>query len=188
MLVPNYKENIPRSVAVLPMLNETVNLKAAEVFRPIVQQKVVHKGYHTPAASFIDQRLREKGIHEAGQVNTLSPQELGKLLGVEAVLFSTVTDFSTTYLLAYASMTVGARFELVDVKNGEKLWTSDHQVKETKIATDRKSMEDTLKFAALQSYTPYTQRVTDACFATLPNGPLSSAPPQAGCLIPGGKK
>ena len=81
----------------------------------------------------IDEKLLEKEIREAGQINTLTPQELGKLLGVDAVLYTTVTEFSTTYLLAYASMTVGARFELRDAKTGEKLWESDHQVKRAKL-------------------------------------------------------
>lgn len=187
-LVPDYKSRLPRSIAVLPVLNETVNLKAPEAFRPLIQQKASIKGYETTSISVIDKRLFEKGIHEAGQVNSLTPQELGKLLGVDALLYTTVTEFSTTYLVAYASITVGARFELKDAKTGEKLWESDHRVKESKLGLDQKSMEDALKFAGLQSYTPYCEKVINASFATLPNGPLYTAPPQAGCLTPGGGK
>ena len=46
-------------------------------------------------------------IREAGQVNSMTSQELGKLLGVDALLYACVTEFSTTYIVAYASMTVG---------------------------------------------------------------------------------
>src|SRR4030042_6458747 len=98
-LVPEYKAKPPRSIAVLPALNETVNLKAPEEFRSLVQAKISQKGYEAPAISFIDKRLQEKGIHEAGQVNSLTPQELGKLLGVDAVLYTTVSEFSTAYLV-----------------------------------------------------------------------------------------
>jgi hypothetical protein len=155
------------------------------MFRPILLNKVSQKGYETPALAFIDGRLREKGIHEAGQVNTLTPQELGNLLGADALLYAYVTEFSTTYLLAYASMTVGARFELKDTKTGEKLWESDHQVKESKLGLDQKSAGDTLQFAAGQSYAPYAQKVVDESFQTLPNGPRAASPAQAGCLMPG---
>lgn len=184
-LVPDYKDRIPRSVAVLPVLNETVSLKAPEVFRPLLLNKLSMKGYEIPALSFIDGKLLEKEIHEAGQINTLTPQELGKLLGVDALLYTTVTEFSTTYLLAYASMTVGARFELKDAATGEKLWESDHQVKESKLGLDQKSIGDTLQFAAGQSYAPYCQQVVDASFTTLPNGPKAPASASGGCLIPG---
>lgn len=184
-VAPDYKDRAPRSIAVLPVLNETVSLKAAEMFRPILLNKLSLKGYETPALALIDGRLREKGIHEAGQVNALTPQELGNLLGVDALLYACVTEFSTTYLLAYASMTVGARFELKDAKTGEKLWESAHEVKESKLSLDQKSAGDTLKFAAGQSYAPYAQKVVDESFHTLPNGPRAAAPPQAGCIIPG---
>ena len=186
--VPAYKGTPPRSIAVLPVMNETVNLKAPEAFRSLVQQKITMKGYETPAIPYLDKRLQQKGIHEAGQVHSLTPQALGELLGVDALLYTTVTEFSTTYLVAYASITVAARFELKDAKTGEKLWESERQAKESKLALDEKSRSDALKFAALQAYTPYCQRVTNACFATLPNGPLYKSSPQAGCLVPGGGK
>jgi hypothetical protein len=96
-----------------------------------------------------------------------------------------VTEFSTTYLLAYGSMTVGARFELKDAKTGEKLWESAHQVKESKLGLDQRSLGDTVQFAAGQSYAPYAQKVVDVSFQTLPNGPRAASPPQAGCLMPG---
>jgi hypothetical protein len=184
-VAPDYKDRAPRSIAVLPILNETVSLKAPEMFRPILLNKLSMKGYETPALAFIDGRLRDKDIREAGQVNSLTPQELGTLLGVDALLYAYVTEFSTTYLLAYASMTVGARFELKDTKTGEKLWESDHQVKESKLGLDQKSLGDTVQFAAAQSYAPYAQKVVDVSFQTLPNGPRAASPPQAGCLMPG---
>lgn len=183
--VPDYKDRTPRSIAVLPVMNETVNLKAPEVFRPILHNQISMKGYETPALAFIDGRLRENGIREAGQVNSMTPQEVGKLLGVDALLYASVTEFTTTYLLAYASMTVGARFELKDAKTGEKLWDSEHQVKERKMGLDQKSVGDTLQFAVGQSYAPYCQKVVEESFKTLPNGPRAAAPAQAGCLMPG---
>jgi len=186
---PDYKSAAPRSVAVLPVLNETVNLRAPEVFRPILQNKVSLKGYESPPIAFIDGKLLEKEIREAGEINSLSPQELGKLLGVDALLYTTVTEFNTTYLLAYASMTVAARFELMNTRTGERLWESDHQVKESKLVTDVKSLQEAAQFAILQSYTPYAQQVVNVSLGTLPDGPRAAAPPaQTGCLMPGGTK
>lgn len=184
-LAPDYASRTPRSIAVLPVLNETVNLKAPDVFRPILINKISAKGYEAPALSLIDGRLLSKDIREAGQVHALTPQEAGKLLGVEALLYTTVTEFNTTYLLAYASMTVGARFELKDARTGEKLWETEHQVKESKMGLDSKSVGDTLKFASGQSYEPFCQKVVDAGFTTLPNGPRAAAPASGGCLLPG---
>ncbi len=189
-LVPDYTVKPPRSIAVLPAQNETVSLKAPEEFRALVHSKIAEKGYETPSTAEIDKRLQKKGIHEGGQIHSLTAQELGKLLGVDAVLYTTVMECSTAYLLAYASIKVGARFELKDAKTGERLWESDHRVTESKVGLDKKAMEESAKFAVLQAYAPYNKKVTDACFATLPNGPLSAPPPRpkAGCLFPGGRR
>ncbi len=188
-LVQGYTVKPPRSIAVLPPQNETVSLKAPEEFRPLVHSKISAKGYETPGMADMDKKLHGKGIHEGGQIHSLTPQELGKLLGVDAVLYTTITELSTTYLLAYASIRVGARFELKDAKSGERLWDSEHRVTESKVGLDKKAMEESAKFAALQAYAPYIKKVTDACFSTLPDGPLSTPPPpKAGCLFPGGRK
>ena len=95
-LVPDYGSRTPRSVAVLPVMNETVSLKAPEAFRPILLSRLSSKGYETPALSSIDGRLAGRGIYEAGQIHALAPQELGRLLGVDALLYTTVTEFNTT--------------------------------------------------------------------------------------------
>ena len=184
-LVPDYTAKPPRSIAILPAQNETVTLKAPEEFRPLVHSKISAKGYETLGIAEIDKKLQGKGIRDAGQIHSLTPQELGKLLGVDAVLYTTVTEFSTAYLLAYASMRVGARFELKDAKTGEKLWESDHRVTESKVGLDKKAMEESAKFAAFQAYAPYMKKVVAACLATLPDGPLAPPPkPKAGCLLP----
>lgn len=184
LLINDYEMKRPRLIAVLPVQNETVHLKAPELFRPIVHQKIGQKGYETLSLSFIDQKLAEKDIHEAGQVHSLPPQELGRLLGADALLYTTITEFSTTYLVAYASITVAARFELRDARSGELLWQADHQVKDIKAGADKRGMQEVLNFAVRQSYVPYAQKVTDVCFTTLPNGPLASAPAPKSCLRP----
>ena len=184
-LITDYTVKLPRSIAVLPAQNETVNLKAPEEFRLLAHSKIAAKGYETLDMADIDKKLQGKGIHDAGQIHSQTPQELGKLLGVDAVLYTTVTEFSTAYLLAYASMRVGARFELKDAKTGEKLWESDHRVTESKVGLDKKAMEESAKFAAFQAYAPYMKKVVAACLATLPDGPLAPPPkPKAGCLLP----
>jgi len=187
-LVPDYRGRIPRSIAIMPVLNEAVNLRVGEEFRPLLHQKVALKGYEALALSTIDGRLLEKGIREPGQVHSLTAQELGKLLGTDALLYTTVTEFNTAYLVAYSSITVGARFELRDSRSGEKLWESDHEVKERKLGVDKSSARDAASFAALRSYHPYIQQVINASFATLPDGPNAPGAPSRGSVLPAGGK
>ncbi|MFA4910415.1 MAG: GNA1162 family protein [Desulfobacteria bacterium] len=170
-LVPDYQSKTPTSVAVLPVQNETVDMDAPQLFRPKLFNIIPYKGYLSPPITEIDSKLAEKDIREAGQLNSMTPQEIGKLLNVDAVLYSTVTEWSTTYLVAYASVKVGAKFKLVDSKTGEQLWESEHAVVERRVGLDRDELIKNVAFAALKRYDPYVQNVVNTAFSTLPNGP-----------------
>jgi hypothetical protein len=183
-LVPDYKSKTPTSVAVVPFKNETVDMDAPNVFRPKLFNIISYKGYVSPPITEIDSKLAEKDIREAGQLNSMTPQEIGKLLNVDAVLYGTVTEWSTTYLVVYASIKVGAKFQLIDTKTGEQLWESEHTVAERKFGLDRDSLIQNVGFAALKRYDPYAQTVINTAFSTLPPGPKYVPPAKGSCLIP----
>lgn len=170
-VVPDYKDRTPRSIAVLPVQNETVDMDAPKIFRRKLFNVILHRGYVSPSISVIDSKLAEKGIREPGQLGSMAPQEMGEYLNVDAVLYSTVTEWSTTYLVVYASIKVEGRFQLIDTKTGEQLWESEHEVSEKRFGTDKNSMKNSLDFATLQGYDPYVHKVIRMAFSTLPNGP-----------------
>jgi hypothetical protein len=69
------------------------------MFQPILRKKVWPKNNQTPRSSTTIIGYWGKKSGEAGQIHTLTLQE------VEAILYPTITVCSTAYLLAYASMT-----------------------------------------------------------------------------------
>jgi len=169
-VTPDYKERMPTSIAVLPVQNETVDMDAPKVFRPWLVDMVTHKGYLSPQAAVIDSKLLERDIREAGQLGSMTPHEIGELLSVDAVLYTTVTEWSTTYLVNYASINVGARFQIFDTRTGQELWKSEHEVAERKFSLDEDAIEEILTFALLRRYDPYVKKLINAAFSTLPNG------------------
>ena len=181
-IIPDYQDKSPTSIAVLPVQNETVDMDAPNVFRAKLLSKVMSKGYVSPSSAQTDDKLGEKGIREAGQLGSMTFQEIGEFLNVDALLYSTVTEWSTTYLVVYSSIKVGARFQLIDVKTGEQLWESEHEVSKKKFGTDKESIGDSLAFAALQRYDPYVDSVIEKTFLTLPNGPHYVPSRRGGCL------
>ena len=183
-LVPDYQSKTPTSVAVVPVQNETVDMDAPQLFRPKLFNIIPYKGYLSPPIAEIDSKLAEKDIRDAGQLNSMTPQEIGKLLNVDAVLYSTVTEWSTTYLVVYTSVKVGAKFQLIDTKTGEQLWESEHTVAERKFGLDRDELIKNVAFAALKKYDPYAQTVINTAFSTLPNGPKYVPPAKGSCLTP----
>ena len=170
-LVHDYKDRVPASIAVLPVRNETVDMDAPKVFRQKLFNTIFSKGYASYRIDEIDSKLQKKGVREAGQLGSLSPQEMGKCLGVDALLYTTITEWSTTYLVIYAAVKVGARFQLIDAETGEQLWQSEHEVTEKIFGADENSIGESIAFAALEKYEHHAQRVITTSFSTLPNGP-----------------
>lgn len=166
-LAEDYKNFHISKIAVLPPANLTADLDAPNLFRPIVESKVRSRGYDVISSKEIDEKLAELGVHYAGQLGEFTPAELGEILGADALLYTTVTDLKTLYLVAYVQITVGGRFELVDAKTGKQLWLWEDEVTDVRIATKRDELVGTALFIFMP-YKPYIEILAQKAFNTLP--------------------
>lgn len=186
---PSYSEFAPRTIAVLPMDNMSVDLDATPLVRPIVNSRLAHKGYKVIALDKVDETLKEQGVLISHDVYGFTPGELGEITGADAVLYGTVTEFARRYAVIYASVVVGVKFELVDCRTSEVLWRSERYAGEDTTAEtiyillSEQDIEDALAevavysaaFAALESYRPYAERVVKECLSSLPDGYLGAS-------------
>jgi hypothetical protein len=72
--------------------------------------------------------LRDLGLPEAGLVHQLPSQRFFDLFGADAVLFITIKDWSTKYLVLVSSVVVEMEYLLKDTRTGMVLWQSKQQV------------------------------------------------------------
>jgi hypothetical protein len=119
-LVPNYTP--PTTIAVLPFMNDTVDLDGPILLRKLATEKLESKHYSVKPVDQVDQLLNEEGITNAGQLPAMTPQELGKTLGVDAVLYGRVIEFKYTTLGIYFKRAVKVQFKLVSTQTGDTLW------------------------------------------------------------------
>lgn len=168
-LADDYKNFHIAKVAVLPPANLTADLDAPNLFRPIVESEVRSRGYDVISPKEIDEKLEDLGVHYAGQLGEFTPSELGEILGADALLYTTVTDLKTVYLVAYVQITVGGRFELVYAKDERPLWLWEDEVTDVRIATNKDELAVTALFV-LMPYKPYIEILVERAFRTLPYG------------------
>ena len=169
--IPNYGPPMPYSIAVMPVMNETVDMKAPGVVRPIVYQKVIDWGYASPSLQTVDEILAQHHIHEAGEINQFTAQQLGEMFSVDAILYTTITDWSTTWLAIYASQTVGLRFELRSTKDNQLLWDGHDTVTERNIAGNERQIVGLAVAASLSPYQPIVHKTVNRIFRKLPYAP-----------------
>jgi len=185
-LHPNYSELAPRSIAVLPFDNMSTDLDATPLIRPIVAKRLRYMGYQVPDLKRTDEILKEEGVMVSHDVYAFTAQELGQMVGTDAVMFGMVTDFTTKYAGVYASVAVQLRLELVDCRTGEILWQNEARAAENTAIESLLTLlmyHDEIEkglavvaagnaiWAALESYRPYAEKAAAVTLTTLPAGP-----------------
>ncbi len=112
----------PKRIAILPVMNETSDLDAPLVFRILVKAELADKGYALLDFTRIDEALRSQGIQEAGQVESLTSEQLCELLNVDGLFYTRVLSYGRQ---VGVHIKMEGSFILVHAQSGQKLWFSE---------------------------------------------------------------
>jgi len=118
----------PIKIAILPFANETTDLASGELSRLFFIIGMKEKGYDVVDMETTDRILKENGITDGGQLNSISPTELQKKLGTEGLLYGTVIDaeYSTLGIVKKKKATV----KIIVKQNDKNVWEDQDTVKE----------------------------------------------------------
>lgn len=114
----------PRSIVVVPVVNESTEVTAPTVFMSTITTPLAERGYYVFPVYLTGLLLQDIGLPEAGLVHQLPPQRFYDLFGADAVLFITIKDWSTKYLVIQSSVVVDMAYVLKDTRTGMVLWES----------------------------------------------------------------
>lgn len=112
----------PRSIVVVPVVNESTEVTANSVFATTITQPLAERGYYVFPVHLTDLILRDFGLVEGGHIHQLPSDRFYDLFGADAVLFITIKDWSTKYLVIHSSVVVEMEYLLKDTKTGLELW------------------------------------------------------------------
>lgn len=117
--------NIKR-VAVLPMENFTSDEYAGEKVRRLVITELLLKGIDVIEPGEVTRVLRESNIRSLGSIKITDIQNIGKTLGVEAVMMGSVEAFgiSRGILVSYPEVTINLL--LLEASSGSIIWSIRH--------------------------------------------------------------
>jgi len=118
----NYRQYPPRSILVLPPLNESTDVKATYGYLSTVTQPVAEMGYYVFPVAIVDQLLKENGMPTAGEMHQVPLTKVAEITGADAVLFVTVKQYGTKYQVINSSTIVQVQAKLVDTRTGTLLW------------------------------------------------------------------
>jgi len=166
-------------VAVAPMENMSNDLSASDIIRDAFVEEVARKGFGVVPVVESDRILRETlGISYGGQLPSTTPEEVCKALGVEAVFYGDVQEWSKTTTGFFNSSTVAAAFRMYR-NDGSLLWEgNDRQVRQD-VARGGQNLGAEILAGALGNLllnpmTPQGRRVGENIARKLPTGVLGN--------------
>ncbi|MGO4814247.1 DUF799 domain-containing protein [Cupriavidus sp. 2MCAB6] len=118
-----YKESKPRSIVVLPPLNESPDVAATYSMLSQVSYPLAEAGYYVLPVALVDETFRQNGLTTPGDIHAVPPAKLRDIFGADAALYITVTDYGTKFQVVNSATVVSAKATLVDLRTGGTLWT-----------------------------------------------------------------
>jgi len=112
----------PRSILVLPPLNESTAVEATYGVLSTVTMPLAEMGYYVYPVAVMDRFLKENGMPTAGEMHQVPLDKVREIVSADAVLYITVRQYGTKYLLIDSVTTVQSTARLVDTQTGATLW------------------------------------------------------------------
>jgi hypothetical protein len=177
-------EKLPHKVAVLPFANKTSNPEGGETVRKMFYNFFSSLNYIDFELAAIDDSLNSTDLYQkltAGEA--VSPQTLGKVLGVDAVIFGEVTSLGKIYAVVYTDNQAGLRAKMVRCKTAEVIWELEHKIhiEDGDIPLSPIGLATTLVTTAIShQQATHVKAASELCMqmvSTIPNPPAISEPP-----------
>lgn len=118
-----YKQSNPRSVVILPPLNNSPDVKAGYSVLSQMSQPLAESGYYVFPVALVDETFKQNGLTVASDIHAVAPSKLREIFGADAALYVEVERYGVTYTVIGSDVTVQVHAKLVDLRTGQQLWS-----------------------------------------------------------------
>lgn len=119
---PHILATNPNSILVLPPVNKSVEVNAANTVMTHITQPLAERGYYVFPVAVIERLMRENGMHTADQMHQIPLDKLNEHIAPDAILYATINQWGQKYQVFQSKAVVDVNLLLVDAKTGEPLW------------------------------------------------------------------
>lgn len=126
-----FRNHPPRSILVLPPLNESVAVDATYSWLTTATAPIAETGYYVFPVAMVDAFMRDNGLPSAGEMHEVDIARLAAVFGADAVLYVTIKNWGQKYVVVASNTVVHAKAVLVDTATGTRLWEWDYAHRES---------------------------------------------------------
>ena len=119
---PKMYQEKPRSLLVMPPINLSTDAEAKDYYATTVEMPIAMHGYYTFPYQLTADVLRQQGIYDSELVYDVPLNKFHDYFGVDAVLFTKINHWDTSYTVIASTLTVSISAEIKSTKTSEILW------------------------------------------------------------------
>lgn len=176
----------PRSVLVVPVNNETIDVQAPTSVLATLPVALGELGYYVYPVNTVKMLLEGEGYYEAAEVHNAPPESLAQLFAADTILYVTIHEWTAQYMVLATTTVVDFEYRLV-AADGTQLWHARKELEYTPQSNSSGNPIADLIASAITAaiersapnYLPLTRMANGQVFhnveAGLPPGPYSPA-------------
>lgn len=117
-----YKAHKPRSIVVLPPLNNSPDVKATYSMYAQMTYPLAEAGYYVVPVALVNETFKQNGLTSATDIHAVAPAKLVEIFGADAALYVSISSYGASYAVLNSVVQVTASARLVDLQTGLLLW------------------------------------------------------------------
>ena len=153
----NFRAHPPRSILVLPPLNESTAVEGTYGYLSTVTRPVAERGYYVFPVAVVDQFMKENGLPSAAEMQQVPLAKVAEITGADAVLFLDLKQYGAQYEVVTSVVTVEVNARLVDTRSGMLLWEG-HGMAQQSSSGSGNLLGDLIAAAITQALNKHTDR------------------------------
>ena len=121
--ISRFQAAAPRSLLVVPVVNQSVDVTAPDYFLSTVSIPLAEKGYYVFPVHLVKRVLEDDGLSDAALVHSAPAERLGSLFGADAIHYVVIEGWEARYYVLNTTVTVQISYLIKDGRSGEQLWS-----------------------------------------------------------------
>ena len=181
---PKMYEEQPRSLLILPPMNESTDAEAKDYYMTTAETPYAMMGYYTFPLEMVSEIMKQEGVYDTELLYSLPVDKFAEYFGADAVLFTTIRKWDLSYMVVASNLTVSIEAKIVSTKTSEVLWAHTGTVVVDLGGGNNSggglagliiSAVATAVNSAAADYVTYAHQANQRLIYTLPAGPYSEA-------------
>ena len=176
----------PKSILILPVLNNTVDVDAPLFALSTLAVPLGEKGYYAFPINTVKTTLEQEGLYEGEAIKMLGTPTLASMFGADSVLYVEINKWDAQYAILSTTVTVSIDYQLQDPE-GRQIWSETVTMKyQPQNNNSGNPLVDLIAAAivagmerAAPNYIPLMNQANQKAFITgpraLPTGPYAKA-------------